>query len=48
MFFVNIEVLVKFKVQNLERINMCGTFVEFKRKKRKTFKDMEIGNKIML
>lgn len=34
MFFVNIEVLVKFKVQNLERINMCGTFVEFKRKKK--------------
>lgn len=32
MLFVNNEVLVKFKVQNSEGINMCDTFVEFKRK----------------
>lgn len=34
MFFFNIEVLVKFKVENLEGIIMCGIFVEFKRKKK--------------
>lgn len=34
MFFVKDEVLVKFRVQNLEGIKMHGTFIEFKRKKK--------------
>lgn len=33
MFVVKDEVLVKFRVQNVEGIKMHGTFIEFKRKK---------------
>lgn len=49
IFFVKDEVLVKFRLQNLEGIKIHGTFIELKRKKRKkTFRGKPIGNQIIL